>query len=411
MTVARQPQSYLWLATELPDSLHHGGVLRLINLARELARNADCYLVILHSATLPEAVRKTGVFTEILTIADGRDHPSPWGQLRWSNTHFLRRRHPRYFRDIVTRIDAWLTDKNVGTGIAFTLKTAEVLGALPIPTRVVDDYDCRTLTLERHNAVNPPKGLARRVGRAVHYRRTVLLEGSLTSRFDLVTTISPADRARLVELSPLRPEAIAVVKNGVDERLLSFTGPGAREQNAVVFWGDLGFPPNREAVHHFFSRIYEPLLAPQGVRWHIVGGNADNSIRRLGEVNRLVTVAGFVPDLAEYVSRYPVMVNPLVSGSGLKNKALEAFALRLAVVSTAMGAEAIEANPGTHYLEANSPAEFAGHVLACLNDEGLQRRLTDAAFAFVRANYRWRTIGERLQGLLDAIPERRRSGQ
>jgi len=55
----------------------------------------------------------------------------------------------------------------------------------------------------------------------------------------------------------------------------------------------------------------------------------------------------------------------MVTGSGLKNKVLEAFALGRAVVSNRMGIESIVgAPPGVHFRLAEKPAEFAEEILS-----------------------------------------------
>ena len=394
----------LWLTTELPDTVHHGGVLRLVNLARELGDLGDSYLVALNGAEGSlEGIRRLGIFKEILVLEPPQGRPNPARHLRWSNTHIAQRGHPKYFRQTAEKLSAWITTREIQVGVAFTLLAAEFLEALPCKVRVVDDYDCVTLTLERHALVGArSRNPLLRLSELIHYWRTRRLEGSLTSRFDLVTTISHADQARLKQLSKTRADAVQVVKNGVEERLLSFRNTSIEERNAVIFWGNLAFPPNYHAVHFFFNEIFKPHLEPRGVRWHIVGARADASIRRLASASEQIELVGFVPDLAAYVSRIPVMVNPMISGSGLKNKVLEAFALRRAVVSTAMGIEAIQAVAGKHYFEADDPENFAAHVTSLLDNQELRSHLTEQAYSFVLSHYRWKAIGNGLRDLIAA---------
>ena len=63
---------------------------------------------------------------------------------------------------------------------------------------------------------------------------------------------------------------------------------------------------------------------------------------------------GFVDDLFS-LPRKRRMVNPMIEGSGLKNKVLEALAIYLPVVSTHMGVEAINGKEGRHFLVADDP--------------------------------------------------------
>ena len=115
-------------------------------------------------------------------------------------------------------------------------------------------------------------------------------------------------------------------------------------------------------------------------------------------------MSGFQEDLASFVADKSVMVNPMIEGSGLKNKVLEAFAMRIPVVSTSLGVEAISGNHGEHFLVADDPKVFSQLVLQLLDDENFARLLTDAASRMVLESYTWRVVGgkfdEVVQGLL-----------
>ena len=101
---------------------------------------------------------------------------------------------------------------------------------------------------------------------------------------------------------------------------------------------------------------------------------------------------GYVDDLRAAVGRYPIMIYPMRSGSGLKNKVLEAFGLGLVVVSTPMGVEALPlARDGVHLVSATSAPDFAAAVLGLLDDPARRERLREAAHALVGRHYRWET--------------------
>jgi glycosyltransferase involved in cell wall biosynthesis len=94
------------------------------------------------------------------------------------------------------------------------------------------------------------------------------------------------------------------------------------------------------------------------------------------------------------------MVNPMVEGSGLKNKVLEAFACYLPVVSTTMGIEAVGVQSDEHCLVADDPAAFAGAVIRCLDDEGLVASMSAAARQFVEDRFEWCAIGKQLDDIV-----------
>jgi glycosyltransferase involved in cell wall biosynthesis len=88
------------------------------------------------------------------------------------------------------------------------------------------------------------------------------------------------------------------------------------------------------------------------------------------------------------------MINPMRTGSGLRNKVLEAFGLGTAVVSTARGVEALPAaRDGEHLVIAGDGARFADAVLGLLDDPVRRLRLRANANALLHERYRWSVVG------------------
>ena len=85
---------------------------------------------------------------------------------------------------------------------------------------------------------------------------------------------------------------------------------------------------------------------------------------------------------------------PLEAGGGTRLKILEAFAAGLPVVSTAIGAEGIEAEDGIHFLRAERP-QFAASIIRILRDRVLGRTLASAARRLALEKYDWNAIAER----------------
>jgi glycosyltransferase involved in cell wall biosynthesis len=79
-----------------------------------------------------------------------------------------------------------------------------------------------------------------------------------------------------------------------------------------------------------------------------------------------IEVIGFVEDVREPLARYALFICPILSGSGVRVKLLEAFAAGIPVVSTYLGAEGLTAQDGGICALADSPEEFARHVVDLL---------------------------------------------
>ena len=97
------------------------------------------------------------------------------------------------------------------------------------------------------------------------------------------------------------------------------------------------------------------------------------------------------------------MINPMIEGSGLKNKVLEALAVNLPVVTTRMGVEAINGKEGRDFLVADDPEEFARHVESVLDDGSIRSALASAGRQLVESQYAWPTIAKQLDELIRVI--------
>jgi glycosyltransferase involved in cell wall biosynthesis len=83
-------------------------------------------------------------------------------------------------------------------------------------------------------------------------------------------------------------------------------------------------------------------------------------------------------------------------GGGVRFKALEAMAAGVPIVSTPLGMEGIAAEPGRHYLAAETAADFADAVGRLLNDAALRAALAERARELVRERYDWRVVAPAL---------------
>jgi glycosyltransferase involved in cell wall biosynthesis len=100
-----------------------------------------------------------------------------------------------------------------------------------------------------------------------------------------------------------------------------------------------------------------------------------------------VTVVGQVPEIEDELARADLVVVPLRFGSGTRLKVLEAFAHRVPVVSTTLGAEGLGAEDGVHLLLADRPADLASACARLLTDTEARASLTDAAHRLFLERY------------------------
>jgi glycosyltransferase involved in cell wall biosynthesis len=147
----------------------------------------------------------------------------------------------------------------------------------------------------------------------------------------------------------------------------------------VLFHGTLRYPPNADAAQWLARRIGPALrsLVPEA-RLRLVGlGNPDQA--RLDDPPA-TTVVGPVPDIVTELRRADVVVVPVRFGSGTRVKILEAFAHRIPVVSTTLGAEGLGLVDGRHLLLADSAPGLAAACARVLTEPDLRRQLVERAY-------------------------------
>ncbi len=154
----------------------------------------------------------------------------------------------------------------------------------------------------------------------------------------------------------------------------------------VLFQGTLRYPPNAEAARFLIREVGPHLrrLVPDA-RIRLVGTLAAG-LAPLGDPPA-VTLVGQVPDIADELAQADLVVVPLRFGSGTRLKVLEAFAQKVPVVSTTLGAEGLGVQDGVHLLLADTPEELAEACARLLADEALRERMVEQAHQLFRLTF------------------------
>jgi glycosyltransferase involved in cell wall biosynthesis len=208
-------------------------------------------------------------------------------------------------------------------------------------------------------------------------------------RASCVLACSEDDAAQLRQMAPDTP--VQVVPNGVD---LEYNRPNTMpvQSNRMVFVGQMGWFPNRDGVEWFLADILPRILAERPDTHLAIVGKA-GSLTVPDSLRGSVELTGFVDDVRKPVLESAVYVVPLRAGSGTRLKVLEAMALGKAIVTTRIGAEGIELEPGRDALFADDANAFAGSVVRLMEHPEEIERLGTAARKVAEIRYGWTAIG------------------
>ena len=186
----------------------------------------------------------------------------------------------------------------------------------------------------------------------------------------------------------------AEYRAGIDTSLYKF--PGAdREPFTMLFLGSFRHLPNAEALQWFVQRVLPVIRASEARARLIVIGSDPPPPHSLPEADAIELI-GFVDDVREALARYAVFVCPILSGSGVRVKLLEAFAAGIPVVSTRIGAEGLASVDAEICALADDAAGFAERVLRLLKEPAPAAEMARRARDFVCEKRDMRVMTERL---------------
>lgn len=373
----------------LPWPETSGSRIRTMTLLRSL-RGHDVYLVAFRE---PDETEDAGVLSGL--CREHRVFTRPLvGRLRTGLNHLslrplLSRRFLR--RDAGREIGRLVREEKIDGIVAEAVLVGEYARPFRGVRRILDAHNLEFMRARRR------RDTTRRPHRRLYYgliaERLRRYERRVFREFDLGVVCSEQDRRAYESLAPGR--RAVVIPNAVDTEAFR---PG-RRGGAVIFTGTLWYEPNADAARRLAREIF-PLMRREvpGLELLIVGASPPADLRAL-DGTAGVTVAGPVEDIRPWLERGAVFAAPIRTGSGTRQKILDAMAAGLPVVASAQGAEGLEAVDGSDICLAEDPAEFASAALRLLKDPGYAariaaggRRLVEARYSRAAAEDVWRSL-------------------
>jgi glycosyltransferase involved in cell wall biosynthesis len=227
--------------------------------------------------------------------------------------------------------------------------------------------------------------------------------------YSAVVVVSDLDARALTD--PAHPLPLHVIPNGVDAaRFARRPGSVPRIPAEMVFHGSMAHPPNEVAAEHL-ARELLPLVrarVPEATL-RLVGREPTPRVLALGALDG-VTVTGAVDDVRDALDRAGVYACPMLTGSGIKNKVLEAMANGLPVVGTPLAYGGLDVRDGAEGRIAETPAALAGAIAELMLDPGGEAaRLGAAGEAYVTEHRSWEATARAYEALYEQALARGRS--
>lgn len=222
-------------------------------------------------------------------------------------------------------------------------------------------------------------------------------EPRLLKQFARVQVCSEANATYLASLVPkLKGRIDSDLRAGINLDGYRFTLED-REPDSLLFIGSFRHLPNVEALRWFTAEIFPRVLAQRPGATLYVAGSDPPTGASIWRDHPNIRLLGAVPDVRTVLERCGVFVCPILSGSGVRVKLLEAFASGIPAVSTYLGAEGLTAKSGDVCELADRSDSFAHSVVRLLSDSSYGRDLATRAKSMVQQHRNVREMTRRLE--------------
>ena len=154
---------------------------------------------------------------------------------------------------------------------------------------------------------------------------------------------------------------------------------GAKKEFDILFVGSDNIF-NKKGMDWFFEKIYPLLSCSLKV---LIVGNITSHV----PAHENVKCIPFAPDLSEIYNKTKISICPLLGGTGIKIKVIEALSYNLPVVTTSKGMVGFPNKSHNGCLIADTAEEFAAHISRLLVDKNLYDEQSKLAERYFGENF------------------------
>jgi GT2 family glycosyltransferase/glycosyltransferase involved in cell wall biosynthesis len=380
----------------------HGGGVFMYQTLREMAKLAEVHVVEL--LDWPWQDKENQELREFCASAEWLVRPS--GRLQGMGALL-----PHSVRELANDDLAWLIHRQLYTKSIDVLQLeytpmAQYRGHYRRIATALFEHDVYFQSVGRSLGHMP--GMIAEIKARTEYLRALRYELSALPAFDQVQVCTPTNRRYLLSFRPdLAPKLRDGLRAGIDTSRYRFR-PRGREPQTMLFVGSFRHDPNRVAVDWFVRRVLPLILERQPGARLVIAGSDPPPAHTYADFSGHLDVLGYVEDVREPLERYSVFVCPILSGSGVRVKLLEAFAAGIPVVSTTVGAEGLAAKDGECCALADGPPAFAKRVLELLENPDSAAEMAVRARAEVEAHWDMAAMTHKLvEGYCQMVKEKR----
>lgn len=385
----------LMISSYLPFPLYSGGHIRLYNLLENLSKDHDITLICEKRdyQTKEDVMEVKKVCKKVITVVRKKQ----WSvknilKTGFSTEPFLIVGHTSEELKLAIRDE--LVRQNYDLIHVETFYVYQNLPKVSIPVVLVE-HNIEYLIYERYAKLANP------LLKPFFYADMLKLkkkEQEAWKKADKLVAVSNIEK-RLMKRAD-----VSIVPNGVDTNNFKFRSfAQIPDEKRVLFIGDFKWLQNRDALEFILKEVWPNIIGKleavsknTNLKLWIVGKNIPENLKSLANAKNIILDENNKEETSLIFRKSYILLAPLRVAGGTSYKILEAFASGVAVVTTNLGIEGLEAKNQTHVLSGETPLDIVDLTCNLLLDHSLYKRLTINARKLVEEKYDWKIIAKKL---------------
>lgn len=385
----------LFISSRIPYPPDRGDKVRTLYLLRQLASLGEvCLVCLVDPVADKEAIK-------VMRQEFPDSHFIPHGKLRAVN-NLIRNvfstlpfqvayyQNPQLFKVL----------KGLAAKDSFDLVYCHLIRMVPYASlfahnRVILDYtDC--ISLEYSRSLQHLSTM-RRIFFTSEAKRTAAYELHVANLFAENWVISPID----INVLGLQAHHRSIVMPN-QVRIPEPAAPSGFK-NRLIFSGNMSVAHNVVAAQNLCRKIMPALLRDYpDLHLNIVGANPSSEVKALHQVNS-THVLGFVEDLYSELFAADIFVAPMYFSAGIQNKALEAMACGLPVVTTSNVAQSLDAHDEVELMIADDNLGFVKKISQLIESPESSLQIGRAGRSLVLSKYSHEAVSKLIRQRVEHI--------
>ena len=225
--------------------------------------------------------------------------------------------------------------------------------------------------------------------------------GNRAHRLSAAIGVSPRDTRRLGRIGGCKA---ITIRNGVDTDYFKPSSAGLRQRRTCVFWGDLSFEPNVDAVLWFVRKVWKQIAYNRpDAKFTVMGRNPCEQIMALADEPSIELLPN-VPDLRPHLQSAGAAILPMRCGHGIKNKLLEAASTSMPILASPRAVSGLSfGDMQPPLLICKRTSDWFDALDKVWNQPGHAGSIGALAREWVLSQHSWPAAAEQMQDLLQTL--------